>query len=173
VYWLVEYAIIFTVGGVIGGPFFEEPGWRGFALPRLQSQLGPLRGTLLLGSLWGAWHLPQYFVPDWAEQNGGLHPSSLIVYLLIVMAIATIMTWVFNHTQGSLLLAMLAHASVNTAQVVVVNELFPNKASTEVNALLAFGVTALVLIVVTRGRLGYQGEGVVVPPVSAMEGAIP
>ena len=155
--WLVEYLIVFVAGGIVGGPLFEEPGWRGFALPRLQAQLGPLRGTLLLGGLWGAWHLPQYFVPAWAAQNGGLHPSSVIVYLLVVPAIAVIMTWVYNRTQGSLLLAVLAHASVNTAQPLVVNDPFPRAASTEVNALLAFGITALVLLVLTRGRLGYRG----------------
>jgi membrane protease YdiL (CAAX protease family) len=155
--WIVEYLIVLTAGGIIGGPFFEEPGWRGFALPRMQARFGPLRATLLLGVLWGAWHLPQYFVPAWADQNGGAHPESIAVYLLTVMAIATIMTWVFNCTQGSLLLAMLAHASVNAAQVMVVNRLFPSMASSEVNALLGFGVAALALIVATRGRLGYRG----------------
>jgi hypothetical protein len=79
------------------------------------------------------------------------------------MAIAVIMTWVFNRTQGSLLLAMLTHASVNTTQVAVVNRLFPSMASSEVDALLAFGVTALALIVATRGRLGYQGAGAGAP----------
>lgn len=155
--WLVEYAIILTAGGVFGGPFFEEPGWRGFALPRMQARLGPLGGTLLLGVLWGAWHLPQYFVPDWAAQNGGLHPSSIAVFLLTVVAIAVIMTWVFNGTRGSLLLAMLAHASVNTAQALMVNRLFPGMANTEVNALIGFGAMAIVLIMATRGRLGYRG----------------
>lgn len=69
------------------------------------------------------------------------------------------MTWIFNHTQGSLLLAMAAHASVNTAQLMVVNRLFPQLASTEVNALIGFGITALVLILITRGRLGYPSVG--------------
>ena len=156
--WLVEYLIILTAGGIIGGPFFEEPGWRGFALPRMQANFGPLGGTLLLGALWGGWHLPQYLVPDWADQNGGLHLASIAIFLLTVVTIAVIMTWVFNGTCGSLLLAMLAHASVNTAQVLVVNRLFPSVANTEVNALIGFGVVALVLILATRGRLGYERE---------------
>src|SRR5919107_4871234 len=43
------------------GPLAEEPGWRGFALPRLQSLHGPLVGTLILGPLWALWHLPLFF----------------------------------------------------------------------------------------------------------------
>jgi membrane protease YdiL (CAAX protease family) len=56
--WLVTYVIVFVLGGIAGGPLFEEVGWRGFALPRMQAQLGPLNGTLLLGGLWALWHLP-------------------------------------------------------------------------------------------------------------------
>jgi membrane protease YdiL (CAAX protease family) len=162
--WVGEYLVVFVAGGIIGGPLFEEPGWRGFALPRLQANLGPLGGTLLLGGLWSLWHLPQYFVPDWANANGGLHPSSIAVFILTVMAITTILTWVFNHTQGSLLLAMLVHSSVNASQVGL-NELFPSAAGTELNALLGFGGVALVLILLTRGRLGYRGGKVGLPSV--------
>jgi membrane protease YdiL (CAAX protease family) len=96
-------------------------------------------------------------VPAWADQNGGVHPESIAIYLLTVMAIAVIMTWIFNGTRGSLLLAMLAHASVNTAQALMVNRLFPGMANTEVNALIGFGAMAIVLIMATRGRLGYRG----------------
>jgi uncharacterized protein len=75
--WLVTYVIVFVLGGIAGGPLFEEVGWRGFALPRMQAQLGPLNGTLLLGGLWALWHLPQYPVlPEWVAQNGGSDPAA-------------------------------------------------------------------------------------------------
>lgn len=142
--------LVYVVVGFFSGPLFEEPGWRGFALPRLQAQMGALRGTLLLGALWAAWHLPQYLVPEWADENGGLDPTLVATFLLMVVAIAPVMTWLFNRTRGSLLLVMLAHASINAALAVFV------VASSALNVgLLALGALSVLLIVVTRGRLGY------------------
>lgn len=51
-----------------GGPFPEEIGWRGFALPRMQSKFGPLNATLLLAILWAFWHLPHFLT---TAQKGG------------------------------------------------------------------------------------------------------
>lgn len=125
-------------------------------LPRLQARLGPLGGTLLLGVLWGVWRLPQYLVPAWAEESGGLHPASVVLFLLMALALAPILTWLYNHTQGSILLSTLAHASVNTTLGVVVNPLFPRAANDPVPAVLDVGVVALELTAATRGRLGYR-----------------
>jgi hypothetical protein len=72
------------------------------------------------------------------------------------------MTWVFNHTRGSLLLAILLHTSLNIFQPVI-NLLYPNQAHSEVNGLIGFGVLALMLVFATRGGLGYRdAEAVVV-----------
>jgi uncharacterized protein len=139
-----------VVVGFVSGPLFEEPGWRGFALPRLQGRMGPLAGTLVLGALWAAWHLPQYLVPEWAAQNGGLDPALVATFLLMVIAIAPIMTWLYNRTCGSLFLVMLAHASINAALTV-----FVVAASALEVGLLACGAISVVLIAATRGRLGY------------------
>ena len=142
--------LAFIVVGFVSGPLFEEPGWRGFALPHLQGLMGPLGGTLVLGTLWAGWHLPQYLVPEWADQNGGLDPMLVATFLLMVVAIAPILTWLYNRTSGSLLLVMLAHSSINAALAVFV------VATSAVNVgLLAFGALSILLIVVTRGRLGY------------------
>ena len=96
-----------------------------------------------------------------------MQPSRVAVFTLTVISIAVILTWSSTTHGGSLLLAMLAHSSVKTAQLVMVNELFPSAASTEVNALLGSAGVALVLIMMTRGRLGYRGGEVVVLPVIA------
>src|SRR6266581_88836 len=55
------YPVLFLVVLVLDGPLLEEPGWRGFALPRLQTHWGPLLGTVILGVMWAGWHAPQYF----------------------------------------------------------------------------------------------------------------
>jgi membrane protease YdiL (CAAX protease family) len=142
--------LVFMAVGFFSGPLFEEPGWRGFALPHLQAQMGALRGTLVLGVLWAAWHLPQYLVPEWADENGGLDPMLVATFLLMVVAIAPIMTWLFNRTKGSLFLVMLAHAAINASLAALV------VASSALNVgVLAFGGLSIVLIVATRGRLGY------------------
>ena len=158
---LVTWVIVLTLGGVIGGPLGEEPGWRGFALPRLQTQLGPLGGTLLIGFVWAGWHFPQFLMPEWAAQNGGLSAATVLVFVGTVLSIAVILTWIFNHTRSSVLIAILAHSSVNTAQAVL-NPLFP-AVNSDLNGLIGFGVLAIVILIVTRGRLGYPTGSQVVP----------
>jgi membrane protease YdiL (CAAX protease family) len=154
---VIGYLVVLVVGA-FSGPVFEEPGWRGFALPRLQARLGPAAGTLVLGVLWGAWHLPQFLIPAWASANGGFSLTSVGVFLLTVVSIAVLLTWVYNHARGSLLLVMLAHASVNAAQAGLVNPLVPAAANSNVSALFAFGLVAVGLLLLTRGRLGYSAS---------------
>src|SRR5438876_2711411 len=76
----------------LGGPLGEEPGWRGFALPRLQRLYGPLVGSLILGPMWALWHLPIFLIPAW-----NLPPTILNIVMFVIAAIAftVVMTWVF------------------------------------------------------------------------------
>ena len=135
----------------------EEPGWRDFALPRLQRRLGPLRGTLVLGPLWGAWHLP-LFLTEW----GGPHvtPVMPIEFMGTCIAFSLVMTWVFNRTGESLPLAMLLHTSVNNFFSVAFSQMFPKLTQQDTSeAFLICSITvALVLLVATRGRLGYRRD---------------
>jgi hypothetical protein len=121
----------------------------------MQAQLGPLQGTLLLGGLWTVWHLPQYLVlPEWVAENGGSDPASEGAFLLLVLGLAPIVTWLFNCTRGSVLIAILAHGSVNTALQMLPGQLVPTLAITLAPVAVAFAAVSVVLIVVTRGRLG-------------------
>lgn len=134
----------------------EEPGWRDFALPRMQRRYGPVVGTLILGVLWGIWHLP-LFLTEW----GGWPNVDLLTpieFVASAIALSFVMTWVFNRTGESLPLAMLAHTSVNNFFSVVWSQMFPQLGSKDGAhvTLLASVVVAIVLLVATRGRLAYK-----------------
>jgi membrane protease YdiL (CAAX protease family) len=152
--WL-SYLWLFPLVIVVGGPLLEEIGWRGFALPRLEAKYGPLIGTLVLGLLWAAWHYPQYLMPEWAAQNGGFNVKAVTIFTIAVVPIALLLSWVFNNTRGSLLLAILAHASINTFSVFI-DQIFPAQAGSQVGGMIGFGVAALLIVVLTKGRLGYD-----------------
>jgi hypothetical protein len=66
---------VYNYSTLLGGPLGEEPGWRGYALPRLQTGLGPVRSSLVLGLLWTGWHLPLFLYPGWTS-------SPLWIYVL-------------------------------------------------------------------------------------------
>jgi membrane protease YdiL (CAAX protease family) len=85
---------------VFSGPIGEEIGWRGFALPRLLEKYSALAASLILGSIWAIWHLPLILVNDFTA-HGAFMP---------VIA-AVMFTWVFQNSKGSVLLAILMHAS--------------------------------------------------------------
>jgi uncharacterized protein len=144
------YVYVFFLGGALG----EEPGWRGFALPRLQSMHGPLVGSLILGPLWALWHLPLFLTP-WNV----LSTFNVVVFVLATTCLAIMYTWVFNNTKGSVLMAILIHASFNGSVTGILGQLFPAPILEDYGLLPilgGFGAFAVVLVALTRGRLGYQ-----------------
>lgn len=92
----------------------EEVGWRWYALPRLAQRLGPGGASILVGVVWALWHLPLFFLPD-----SGSTGQSFPVYLLQTTALSVTMAWLYWKTEGSLLLVMLLHASVNNTTGIV------------------------------------------------------
>lgn len=129
--YLGTFLLVVTIGGGL-----EEPGWRGFALPRLQARHTPVKATLILGVLWGIWHLPLYGV-------GAVGPIAFVFFY----------TWLYNRT-GSVLLCILLHASFTPA----LDHLVLRADNLGVDlAILATLLTAAVSIVaLTHGRLGYD-----------------
>ncbi len=145
--YLAQFVVIFFLGG---GQ--EEPGWRGFALPRLQERFGALVGSVLLGALWGLWHLPLFlFVPGYDNAGSGVAgiATTFAVFCLFTIGLSAIMTWFLNHTGGSVLMAMLLHAAVNATFAFA-----PATHLTTARMALWVAALALALIVATRGRLG-------------------
>jgi membrane protease YdiL (CAAX protease family) len=146
---------------------WEEIGWMGFALPRLQDKFGPLMASAVLGVLWALWHLPAYFnSTQVVDPKVGLADLDRLLYLLpllMLLAVSTriVMTWLFNSAAGSVVIVTLFHAGFNISN----NEFIPTLVP-ELNRMFAnnewiyavLGVLALLLLVFTKGRLSYKPE---------------
>ena len=137
----------------------EEPGWRDFALPQLQRRFGPLRASLILGPLWGCWHLP-LFLTSWGGWPS-VHIQDVIEFILTAMAICVVMTWVFNKTDQSLPVQMILHSSINTYASIVWTGVFPGMDHAEIirGILLGAGGAAVIILIATGGRLGHKVVG--------------
>jgi len=98
-------ALVFGQLVVVAG---EEPGWRGFALPRLIARFGPIVGTLLLGIAWAFWHLPLFMIAGTPQYGTGFLP-----FALMLMAWSMVITLLVMRARGSVVPAMLFHASAN------------------------------------------------------------
>lgn len=90
----------------LGGPVNEEPGWRGFALPRLQSRFGPFAASAILAPLWAIWHLPMFLIPGW-------NSASLWEHALILFGVSLLLTWAANLARFGILVAITLHLFFN------------------------------------------------------------
>jgi uncharacterized protein len=146
--------------------FGEEVGWRGYALPRLQRRYGPLGGTLVLALVHGLWHVPVLLVPGFVS-GGSFSLPFIVGWIATVVAATFLYTWIFNHTGGSLLIAILVHAGANASSALM-NALVPEEPALSgwraviytsdwnLANLIPFAVAAALLVTLTRGRLGYR-----------------
>jgi len=159
--FLIGYPINFIAIFFLGGPLGEEIGWRGFALPRMQARWGALKASLLLAVLWTVWHLPHFLTS--AQRGGpdaGLAPfyTQLPVFFVLLAALSIIFTWVYNHTRSSVFMAILLHASINTLSIALPLFPVPAVADSDLSVALGWGILALLILVFSRGRLGYAPE---------------
>jgi uncharacterized protein len=153
--YLLGYLASFALVTVLGGPLLEEVGWRGFALARMESLHGPLLASVILGVLWALWHLPEFLVPSWAASSGGGGILSITLFIVFAITVTVVITWVFNNTRASVLLAILVHSSIDTFTIPLA-AIFPAWAIASALPLtIGFGVVAVALMVLTRGRLDY------------------
>ena len=109
---LFSLIFIFVYILFLGGPVAEEFGWRGYALDRLQKRWNALVSSLILGVMWGLWHIPLFFmkgsiqslIPFWA-------------FLVLIVSGSIIFTWIYNNTEGSLFTALMLHTMNNLSFV--------------------------------------------------------
>jgi len=104
------------VYGLFAG-FFEEIGWTGYALPKVQLKHNALTAGLMVGVVWGLWH----FLPDFLSLAGSyeaLYPPHFLLWVVALIAYRVLIAWVYNN-RGSLLLAQLMHASFTGSQFIL------------------------------------------------------
>jgi membrane protease YdiL (CAAX protease family) len=132
------FAIVLLVPGVGGA--WEEPGWRGYALPRLQSGRSALVAALILAALIAGWHLPLMVV-------GQVHYSDIV----LIFAGVIVLNWVFNNAKGSVLIIMLMHAANNAVAGSFFPPMFSGADSVRQSWLLAlvWAIVAVLVIAIT------------------------
>jgi membrane protease YdiL (CAAX protease family) len=137
---------------LIAGGLNEETGWRGYALPHLLAKSGAFRSSVLLGVLWGVWHAPLYVLPGTGQndmiRSGGSFLFLFAGFVAWCIALSILFTWLHEMAGGSLLIAILFHAAVNTAASLP----FVLGVQNSMASLLYPAFTWLAAILVSRGR---------------------
>jgi membrane protease YdiL (CAAX protease family) len=128
--WFFFY-ILFIGGGQ------EELGWRGYALPRLQTRFNAFVSSLIVGAAWGVWHLPMMFIP-----GSSLYGASIVSYLVLLVLQSIVLTWLYNST-GSTLVCVLYHTWSNFVAVYLMVDLYH-----PAYGLLALGVQLLIVVLI-------------------------
>lgn len=146
-WWMIP--VVYVVVLLVGGPAGEELGWRGYALPRLQEMTGPVPASLLLGLVWGLWHLPRMVDPDSVQ-----HLVPWWIFLGQVLVTSVFYTWLVNRS-ASVLPALVLHTSFNTS--VGLLPVLPGAVGSVAPSVIALGLATLgaaALILRTHGELG-------------------
>jgi hypothetical protein len=156
----------------MAGPGGEEPfGWRGYAQAKLLEKWGqwaPLIASLIIGTAWGIWHLPEFFDPTSSQYAIGM--AGFVPLIIMEIANSIFMTWLYIKTGGSVLVAgVLWHLMIDTSAAtlfldftltgMLVGEAIPAAATGLINTdTVVMAAVALILVVVTRGRLGCSAK---------------
>lgn len=153
-----EIIVVFMWPAFLGIALAEEPGFRGFALPRFLKEHKAVKAALIVGILHAGWHFPLFL-------NGNIIESLSTVFIIISASV--FFTWIFNNTNGSVLLAMLLHTSedlwTGEGQPLTFGQLFSNFSEydlirQEVLQAVIFVSAAILLIYLTKFRLGQKAQ---------------
>jgi membrane protease YdiL (CAAX protease family) len=155
-----------------GSALGEEIGWRGYALPRLQAGRSALSASLILGVIWGFYHLPLYFTGQ-ASRPLSIFP----LFVVSTIALSVIMTWMYNGTGGSLLLVVLIHATFNLPLTLLIAPL-GRQETLAFSLYVGLLVVAAIVVVIVAGpkhlsrKHKKQEEGAAEPRVATPPGAV-
>jgi membrane protease YdiL (CAAX protease family) len=124
-------------------PFLEELGWRGYVLDRLQDKWSALVSSLVLGVIWSLWHLPLFFVPGSYQAGLGVGTLSFWSFMIGIVPLSLLFTWIFNNTRRSTLAVILFHAMVNFSGELIALSVRADAISSLVWLVAAIGVAII------------------------------
>ena len=144
-------ALGFLAYNIVSFGYGEEVGWRGFALPRLQTRHSALVASLLLTLGWALWHTPLFFYrPGYTS----MAPADIAGWFFSLLTGAVLLTWLYNESRGSLLVVALFHAAVD---VVFTSDISSQFVVTAAGVLITFwGI--IVLVAAGPGYLSRRGK---------------
>lgn len=158
------FIILFFLMTFIGGPLAEEIGWRGYSVPYLQRKTTPLLTALIIGVVWGLWHIPEFFSQETLHYEIGA--VYIPLFILAEIALSIVMTWLYNKTNSSLLIAgLLFHCSENFWSVVLTTNatmetLQAGQVAVNVQlwvlSIIVYILFAVGLVLSTKSKLGFQ-----------------
>ncbi len=169
---LIPLYLVMVVLMPWNGPVGEEFGWRGYALPKLQDKYGPLIASLVIGSIWGIWHLPSFFAPQGVIGAIAVAMGMVFIipYTLGTIANSIFMTWLYNRSKASALVAGIVwHAAINFWAPLLLSDssLVAAREGTHLptiapplylTVLAAQIIGAIILTIATKGKLGYANH---------------
>lgn len=123
----------------------EELGWRGYAQPELEKRYSPLVAALILGVLWGFWHLPNFFIPSLPHYD-----IPMPAFVIYTTGLSVLAAWLLKYTRGSVLMASLLHGATNTFGFLTPGL---DTATRWWLIALVYGVTALLVAIVFGAQL--------------------
>jgi len=167
-WYMAPVLMVFLLLPLWGGPGGEEPfGWRGYMQPKLQEkwgQWGPLMTSIIIGLAWGVWHLPEFYNPTSTQYAIGIGFS--VPMIVMWTSLSIVMTWLYNKTNGSVLLSgVVYHLMVDFSQATLLADFSMAGMSEGIpqldlrlltTSIGVFALVALVLVIATRGRIGWK-----------------
>ncbi len=140
--WVV---ISYILTAFFAGGFSEEFGWRGYTLDRFQAKTSALLSSLIIGLIWGVWHLPTWFIAGDAHGIGGV--PDFFLFLLEVAFASVLYTWVYNNTNRSIFIAVIFHTIFNFMTFMII---IPSNG--DLIYLILFYTTVILVVLFFKGK---------------------